>query len=82
MDEIDLLFKLDIDVEELLNALRCWLLEPLGVKDGMCYELFCDVCPAREVCSAWVKAVVNKVCGAWNRLLDEMGWGRGGESHE
>jgi len=76
MDEIDLLFKLELDMEEALNALRVWLLESIGVEEGMCYHLFCDVCPARLICRFWIKTVVNVVCRAWDRLLDEMGWGR------
>ena len=79
MDDIDLLFKLDLNMEEVLNALRRWLLEPLGVKNGMCYNLFCDVCPAREICRFWIKTVVNIIIKSWEILFDEIGFRKGRE---
>jgi len=76
MDELDLLFKLELDMENIMNCLRVWHLRLLGVEDGMCRELFCDVCPARIICHLWVKTVAWNVISDWDRLFNAIGLGQ------
>ena len=75
MSDLDLLFKLELDMEEVLNILRCWHLRLIGVNNGMCYDLFCDFCPARIFCRLWIKAVVLSVIKPWDALFNRIGLG-------